>query len=118
MANNFDRGESIPVTVNCDDEDGANLDVGNFVTIVVKVIHKHLQTELDRFSLADSTVTLGSPTSGGNVTFIIPQSVTATAAIGMYEYQVKTTETDASYENSTRNRTFRGDCFYLKKALT
>lgn len=113
--NNFDRGESIPITVVCNDEDGTALDCDNFVTIVVKVTHKHLKTELDRLSLADSEVTADGV---NGITFIIPQSVTATGALGVYEYQIKTTESDSDYENSTRNRTFRGDCFYLKKALT
>jgi len=115
--NDFDRGESIKITVTLTDGTN-NLDTSNFNKIEVKVSHKHLSTELDRFSLADSEVTKETPTSDGQISFVIPQSVTATAALGVYKYQVKTEETDTDCENNTRNRTFVGDCFYLKKALT
>ena len=112
--NDFDRGESIPLTITLQDEDSADLDLANFDTIVVKVYHKHLGTELGRYSLADSTVTNSDPTTDGEITFTILDSSTATAALGVYQYQVKTEDADGS----PRFRTFVGDCFYLKKALT
>jgi len=110
----FDRGESIVQTVTLNDEDGNALDTGDFDTIVVKVSHKHLGSLLGRYSVADSTVTKESPTSDGQITFTVPDNVTASGALGVYEYQVKTE--DAS--GSPRFRTFRGDCFYLKQART
>ena len=114
---NFDRGESIPRTVTLTDGTN-NLDTANFTDIIVKVTHKHLKTELGRYSLNDSSVTKESPTSGGQITFIVEDSTTPSAALGVYQYQVKTRETDADYESSIRTRTFVGDCFYLKKAIT
>ena len=113
--NAFDRGEDIPITVVCTDEDGAALDCDDFVTIVTKIQHKHLGSLLDRLSLADSEVTANG-TSG--ITFIVPGSVTVSSPLGVYEYQLKTTETDTDYASNTRTRTFRGDCFYFKQART
>jgi hypothetical protein len=113
--NNFDRGESAVITVTLQDENSADLDLANFdVDIVVKVYHKHLKTELGRYSVQDATVTKSDPTTDGEITFTIPDSTTATAALGVYEYQVRTEDADGS----PQFRMFRGDCFYLKKALT
>jgi len=110
----YDRGESIPLTITLQDEDDADLDLANFDTIVVKIWHKHLRTELGRYSLADSTVTNSDPTSDGEISLTVLDSTTATAALGVYQYQVKTEDADGS----PRFRTFVGDAFYLKKALT
>ncbi len=113
--NDYDRGESIEMTITLQDENDADLDLANFdVDIIVKVSHKYLKTELGRYSVQDSTVTKSDPTTDGEITFTIPDSTTASAALGVYEYQVKTEDADGS----PQFRTFRGDCFYLKKALT
>lgn len=113
--NNFDRGETIVQTITLQDEDSVDLDLANFdVDIIVKVYHKYLGTELGRYSSQDGTVTLSDPTTDGEITFTIPDNVTATAALGVYSYQVKTEDADGS----PQFRTFVGDCFYLKKALT
>lgn len=115
--NAYDRGESIPVTVTL--TDGTNdIDNTTFTTIVVKVMHKYLGTLLERYSLAGSTVTRGTPSTDGEITFIVPATTTVDAALGVYEYQVKTTETDTDYESNVRTRVFRGDAFYLKRART
>ena len=116
--NSYDRRESIPVTVTLTSDGTTALDTSNFVTITVKVTHKHLGSSMGRYSLVDSSVTKESPTTDGQITFICEDSETANAPLGVYKYQVKTTETDADYESSIRTRTFVGDCFYLKKALT
>jgi len=113
----YERGESIPVTTTLTDGTN-NLDTADFLTIVVKVKHKKYSVLLGSYSLAAGTVTKKSPTSGGQITFICEASETATPPTKVYEYQVTTTETDAHYEDNTRTRRFRGDCFYLKKALT
>jgi len=110
----FDRGESIVITVTLNDSAGDALDTDDFDTIVVKVSHKHLKSLLGRYSVADSTITKESPTTDGQITFTIPDSVTATGPLGVYEYQVKTEDADGS----PRFRTFRGDAFYLKQART
>lgn len=112
--NDFDRGESIVITVTLNDSDDNALDTGDFDTIVVKVSHKHLKSLLGRYSVADSTITKESPTSGGQITFTIPDSITAAGALGVYQYQVKTEDADGS----PRFRTFVGDAFYLKQART
>ena len=116
--NSYERGESIPVTATLQDDDGGTFDTANFLTIAVKVKHKRNGVSLGSYSLAEETVTKESPESGGQITFICEDSETATPPTGVYEYQITTTETDADYEDSTRTRRFRGDCFYLKKALT
>jgi len=112
--NDFDRGEDAYITVTLKDSDAAALDTSQFNEIVVKVRHKHLGTELSRYSVADSTVTASSPTSGGQITFTVLGSTTADVALGVYEYQVFTRD----YDGSPPKRKFMGDCFYLKSALT
>lgn len=112
--NDFDKGESIVQTVTLNDSAGAALNTGDFDTIVVKVSHKHLKTLLGRYSVADSTVTKESPTTDGQITFTVPDNITAGGSLGVYEYQVKTEDADGS----PRFRTFRGDMFYLKQART
>ena len=112
--NDFDRGEDAYIVVTLQDSDSVDLDTAQFDDIIVKVTHKHLGTELARFSLQDSTVTAGSPTTDGEIMFTVLGSVTASAALGSYEYQIKTRDVDGT----PIYRKFRGDCFYLKKALT
>ena len=113
----YERGESIPITATLTDGTN-NLNTANFLTIVVLVKHKYRSVSLGSYSLAAGTVTKESPTSGGQITFICEDSETTTPPTGVYEWQVTTTETNEGYEDSTRTRRFRGDCFYLKKALT
>lgn len=116
--NDFDRGEPVTITVNCDDEDGDNLDVSGFNTIIIKVIHKHLGTLLDKLTLGDGEIVISDTPTDGNVTFIVPGSVTASAALGVYKYQIRTSETDTDYNDNVRHRVFSSDAFYLKKAVT
>ena len=111
---NFDRGESCPITVTLQNSSSVDLDLADFDTIVVKVSHKHLGTLLGRYSAADSTITNSSPTTDGEITFTVTSTQTADAALGVYKYQVKTYDADGS----PKYRTFVGDAFYLKKALT
>ena len=114
----FARGASIPRTITLTDGTNA-LDTANFLTIEVKVRHRKWDTLLGTYTLADGEVTRESPTSGGQITFIIPADTTTDLPVGVYSYQVTTTETDADYEDSTRTRRLvPADGFYLKKALT
>ena len=112
--NDYDRGEDIYQTVTLQDDDAAALDTSQFNEIVVKVWHKHLGTELGRYSDADSTVTQDGTTSTGKIYFTILGSTTADAALGVYEYQIFTRD----YDGSPPKRKFKGDSFYLKKAKT
>ena len=113
----FAQGSSIPRTVTLTDGTN-NLDTSNFLTIEVKVKHRKWRTSLGTYTLAAGEVTKESPTSGGQITFIIPAATSEDGAVGVYEYDVTTTETDADYENSTRTRKLvPAECFYLKRAL-
>jgi len=112
--NDFDRGEDAYITVTLQDSDSVDLDTAQFDEIIVKVFHKHLGTALGRYSKADSTVTEADDTTDGEIYFTVLGSTTASAAIGVYEYQIKTRDVDGT----PIYRKFRGDCFYLKKALT
>jgi len=112
--NDFDRGEDAPTTVTLTDDDGTALDTAQFDRIWVKVRHKHLKTEIGAYNVGAGTVTKESPTTGGQITFTVPDTVTVSAALGVYEYQVKTRDDDGD----PMYRKFRGDCFYLKNALT
>ena len=106
----YDRGETIVMEIELE----ADLDMSAFDIIVAKIVHKHLRSVLGRYSLADSSVTLNDPTTDGVINFTIPDSVTAAAPLGVYEYQVKIEDVDGS----PRFRVFTGDSFYLTKAQT
>ena len=112
--NDFDRGEDAKSTVTLQDSDGNDLDTATFDRIWVKVFHKHLGTLIGSYNVGASTVTKESPTTGGLISFTVPDTVTADAALGVYEYQVKTRDNDGD----PMFRKFRGDCFYLKKSRT
>ena len=112
--NDFDRGENAKTTATLKDDDGNALDTAQFDRRWVKVSHKLNGTLIGAYNVGAGTVTKETPTSGGQITFTVPDTVTATAATGVYEYQVKTRDNDGS----PMYRKFRGDCFYLKNALT
>lgn len=112
--NSNDRGDSIVMAITLTDSAAAALDTGDFDIIVVKIIHKHLNTVLGRYSLADSTVTINTPSTDGIINFTIPDNITAAGALGVYKYQVKTEDASAA----TRFRVWTADSFYLKQALT
>ena len=112
--NDFDRGEDAKSTVTLQNSSGTALDTASFDEIVVKVFHKHLGTQLGRYSVADSTVTKETPTSDGQISFTCLGSDTADAALGVYEYQVYTRD----YDGDPPKLKFRGDLLYLKKAKT
>jgi len=106
----YSRGESIALAIVTD----ADLDCEDFDFITVKIVHKYLKSELARYSLQDTTVTINEPGTDGIVNFTIPDSVTATATLGVYEYQIKTEE----IAGSPQFRVYTGDAFYLTQALT
>ena len=112
--NDFDRGEDAKTTVTLQDADGDTLDTAQFDRIWVKVSHKRFGTLVGAYNVGAATVTKEDPTSGGQISFTVPDNVTATAATGVYEYQIKTRDNDGD----PMYRKFRGDCFYLKKAKT
>ena len=112
--NDFDRGEDAKTTVTLKDSAGDALDTAQFDRIWVKVSHKHLGTLIGAYNVGAATVTKEDPTAEGQISFTVADNVTATAALGVYEYQVKTRDDDGD----PMYRKFRGDCFYLKKALT
>jgi len=85
--NDFDRGEDAQITVTLQ-ASSVDLDLAQFDEIVVKVTHKYLKTLLGRYSVADGTVSESDPTTDGEITFTVLGSVTASAALGVYEYQV------------------------------
>jgi len=113
----FTRGTSIPRTITLTDGTD-NLDTSDFLTIEVKVRHKKWNTLMGAYTLAASEVTKEDPTTGGQVSIYIPASYSISLPVGVYVYQVTTTETDSNYEDSTRTRRLvPTDCFYLKKEL-
>jgi len=113
----FTRGASIPRTITLTDGTD-NLDTSDFLTIEVKVKHKYYGVDLGTYTLADSEITKETPTTGGQITFIIPATSSTNKSVGVYSYQVTTTETDTDYENNVRTRRLvPDDCFMLKGQL-
>ena len=105
--NDFDRGEDAKSTITLQDSDGNALDTAQFDRIWVKVFHKHLGVLIGTYNVGASTVTKESPTANGQISFTVPDTVTATAALGVYEYQIKTRDNDGDPMYGK----FRGDCF-------
>ena len=93
--------------------EGSVADTSGFDTIEVKVVHKETLVVIGTYTVAGGTVTKESPTSAGIISFIVPRSATTNASIGIHEFQVTTTETDADYESGVRQRLGVGDCFVL-----
>ena len=109
----FERGEDIfrSVTLTID---GSAADTLNFLTIEVRVFHKHSLIEIGSYSKSGGTVDNPAPTTDGVITFIVSRSENDDVATGIYQYEVETTETDADFEAGTRTRKFIGDCFILE----
>ena len=109
----FNRGGSIPRVINLVYEDtGLPIDTDSLNDILFSVIHSTTTRELDNFSLGESTVEILDSTNG-QVRFIVPQSITATAKLGKYNVIVTTEETDVDYEDNTYIRTGSGFSFKL-----
>lgn len=106
--------EDIPVTVTITSDGTTALDTSNFTEVSVSVAHKKYNTEIGSYTFTGGTVSKGSPTSDGKVTFIVSRSDTSGEPKGVYEYTITTQESDASYESNIRYRSYTGDCLYLK----
>ena len=110
---NEDISRSVTLTT-----DGSTaIDTSTLTAISVEVRHKKFKTVIGSYTLAASTVTKASPTSGGIITFIVSRTDTASQPVGVYEYEIETIETDSGYESSARHRSFVGDCFYLEHGI-
>ena len=113
----FARNSDIPRTITLTDGTD-DLDTDGFLTIEVKVRHKKWNTLMGTYTLAGGTVTKESPTTDGQISIYIPPADNEDKPVGVYVYQVTTTETDADYTGSVRTRRLvPEDCFYLKKEL-
>lgn len=111
----FIRGnEDITRTVTLTSDGSTALDTDDFTGINVQVRHKKFGTVVGTYTLNDSTVSKETPTSGGQITFIVSRIETASQPTGVYQFEVETEEADASYDGSVRHRSFVGDCFVLK----
>ena len=108
----FEQGEDIFRSVTLTIE-GVATDTANFTTIGVKVFHKFSKVEIGSYTAGAGTVDTPIPTTDGVITFIISRSENDDVAIGIYSYEVETTEVDADFEGGTRTRKFIGDCFNL-----
>lgn len=115
----FVRGfEDIYREIIITDGDGTVLDADLFLTIEVIVKHKKHIKRIGTYTLAGSEVVVESG-DDGIISLIIPKEDTEDKPVGVYVYQIKTTETDADYPDSVRTRTLEPtDCFYLKGAIT
>lgn len=109
----FNRGASVPRVVNLTYEDtGLPIDTGDLDDITFEVINYVTTRTLGTYSLGASTVTVLDATAG-QVRFIVPQSVSATAKLGQYYVIATTEETDADYENNNHIRKGLAFCFKL-----
>ena len=111
----FEKGESVPRTIECV-ADGTALDTANFLTIEVKVFNTLLRT-IGTYTLAAGGVTRPDPTTDGDIFFVVSEVTTAAARALKYYYQLKTTETDATYPNNIRTRHAIGWCFELRTTV-
>ena len=114
----FADTNDVPRTITLNDEDDTALDTGNFLTIEVKLRHRYQGTLIGTYTLADSEVTQETPTTGGQVTVIVPTEDIENKPVGVLDFHVKTTETNANYPDSVRTRTMvPKECFKLVRDL-
>lgn len=115
MANldTFEQGEDIVRTVTLTDDDGTPFDTDTFTTIEIDVYQKHSLIKIGEYSLAAGTVEQVAPNVDGVIRFRVQESESEDAQIGVYTYEIITTEVDADFDGATRKRKFKGDCFIL-----
>ena len=110
----FSKSSSIPRVVNLTYEDtGLPIDTDDLDDIRFSVIHAVTTRELDEFALGDGTVTVLNSVSG-QVRFIVPHSVSATAKRGTYYVLATTEETDVAYEDNIHVRKGLAFCFQIR----
>lgn len=109
----FEKGESIPRTVELSDDNENILNTAIFLTIEV-VVFSSLHDVIGTYTLADGDVDLLAPTTDGQIFFVVPATVTATTRALKYFYRITTTETNTDYPTGVRTRSFLGWCFELK----
>lgn len=98
----FNRGASITRILNLTDTDTeAAIDIATLDDIICTVYHSVTSRILGTYSLGAGTVTT-IDAANGQIRFIVPKSVTATADLGVYYCNIRTEETDANYEDNTR----------------
>lgn len=112
----FNKGGSVPRTVTLVDDDGTAIDTSVFLTIEAKVFNK-LHRGISTYTLAGGTVAKVSPTTDGQIFFVVPETESAQIRALKYFIQIKTTETDADYPNNIHTRTATIWGFDLKVAL-
>ena len=97
----FNRGASIKRVLNLTDTDSeVAINLNNLSEIVCTVFHSVTLRVLGTYKLSEGTVTiLDGP--NGQLRFIIPQSVSALAKLGVYYCNVQTSKTDVNYESNT-----------------
>jgi len=109
----FNRGGSIPRVINLVYEDTLlPIDTDSLDDILFSVIHATTTRELDNFSLGEATVEI-IDSANGQVRFIVPQSISATAKLGKYNVIATTEETDADFEDNNYIRKGSDFCFKL-----
>lgn len=121
----FEQGESIGRTILLTEViDGTTtvIDTSTLLTISILVKYRFYRSDYSVDDAGDYTFAAGtviklSPTTGGYIFFDIPPSISATLSIGIYEYQITTTENDATYDGGVRTRVFKGYCFKLIKKV-
>ena len=110
----FNPGASIPRVINLTYADtGLPIDTDDLDEIEFSVLHAVTTRELDEFTLGDGTVTVLNAV-GGQVRFIVPQSISATAKRGTYYVLATTEETNVAYEDNIHVRKGLAFCFQLK----
>ena len=106
----YEQGESIDREILL--ADGTTpFDSNDFLTISVQVKRKYSLDDAGTYSIANGKLSRESET--GVVFFDIPPSVSATLPVGIYLYEVTTTETDSDFDGGIRTRVYQGDCFKL-----
>ena len=113
----FEQGESIGLTILLSENAAGTIpiDTSTLLTIGVLVRHKYRNTDAGTYSLVNGKLVKLSPTADGEVFCDIPPSVSTTLNIGIYEYQITTTETNTDYDGNVRTRMFIDTCFKLNR---
>ena len=109
----FYRGQSAPVDLTLEDENGTAINLATFDDIWVVIYHKYSKVEMRSYQDSlGQVVTIDA--AAGHCRVILDDEDTESAQLGIYSVDVRTEEPDVDYADNTRYRASSADIFILK----
>lgn len=108
------RGQSAPIDITLQDDDGTPLNINTLDDIWVTIYHhtSKIVMETYRDSLGEITTI---DAANGEIRVILNDDDTEDKQVGIYSADIKTSETDAAYKDNTRYRASSAQIFELRE---